>query len=325
MCEKTDQSHAGGNRYLYTPSPRGECENCCEIKEIKDVKFYLYNEKFSRDGKQLFLNDAKRLKHLDKNLPLVIYTHGFTETANGPPKTSSHEMKDAFLQLGNYSVILVDWSSITALPWYSNTVESAPRVGRYLARFVKFLIKSGVLLENIHLIGFSLGAQVSGFAGKTLKEWGILLPRITGLDPAGPLFMNGDTETHISPGDAKFVDVIHTDSGLFGIQWPVGHADFFPNGGYALQPGCIDEELSKNNILGIIVGCSHSRAWQYFVESIYRPTAFECDRCEQTNNESKECNETIKAFMGLNADKSLRGKFFVKTNSEPPYGINYQV
>jgi hypothetical protein len=79
-------------------------------------------------------------------------------------------------------------------------------------------------LENLHLIGFSLGvrnlsilmavfwglnfclqAQVSGFAGKTLKEWGILLPRITGLDPAGPLFMNGDTDTHISPGDAKFV------------------------------------------------------------------------------------------------------------------------
>lgn len=109
---------------------------------------------------------------------------------------------------------------------------------------------------------------MAGFAGKTLKEWGLLLPRITGLDPAGPLFMN--EQGHISAGDAKFVgeifnfesqkivknwrslDIIHTDSGFFGIPWPVGHADFYPNGGFALQPGCINEELSKNNILGII-------------------------------------------------------------------------
>jgi hypothetical protein len=64
--------------------------------------------------------------------------------------------------------------------------------------------------------------------------------------------MNGDVNTHISAGDAKFVDVIHTDSGFFGIPWPVGHVDFYPNQGYALQPGCINEELSRNNILGII-------------------------------------------------------------------------
>lgn len=35
-------------------------------------------------------------------------------------------------------------------------------------------------LEKIHVIGFSLGAEVAGFIGKILKAWGLFLPRITG-------------------------------------------------------------------------------------------------------------------------------------------------
>ena len=53
--------------------------------------------------------------------------------------------------------------------------------------------------------------------------------------------MSGDTSSHLSAGDAKFVDVIHSDGGFFGIPWALGHADFYPNGGVALQPGIISE------------------------------------------------------------------------------------
>lgn len=66
------------------------------------------------------------------------------------------------------------------MPWYANSVENTPRVGRYIARFLRYLVTIGLPVENIHLIGFSLGAEVAGIAGKTLKEWGIILPRITG-------------------------------------------------------------------------------------------------------------------------------------------------
>lgn len=72
------------------------------------------------------------------------------------------------------------------------------------------------------------------------------------LDPAFPGFMTPDTNIRLSSSDAKFVDVIHTDGGFFGFPYSIGHADFFPNGGIAVQPGCVQEEISKNRWLGIL-------------------------------------------------------------------------
>lgn len=50
--------------------------------------------------------------------------------------------------------------------------------------------------------------------------------------------MNAGIDGHLTSSDAKFVDVIHTDGGIFGFPNPIGHADYYPNGGRPLQPGC---------------------------------------------------------------------------------------
>lgn len=86
----------------------------------------------------------------------------------------------AFLKAGNYNVILVDWSPMTVMPWYTNAVENLPVAARFIARFLRFLVANGYQARLIHLIGFSLGAEVAGFVGKQLLEWGVVLPRITG-------------------------------------------------------------------------------------------------------------------------------------------------
>lgn len=66
----------------------------------------------------------------------------------------------------------------------------------------------------------------------------------SGLDPASPLFRQMLTASLSSLGsdDAKFVDVVHTDSARiwsegFGLFNPIGDVDYFPNGGLD-QPGC---------------------------------------------------------------------------------------
>lgn len=79
---------------MYSPAPRGDCENCCVIREAKDIKFLLYTRANPTAGKQLFISDESRIRRINKTLPLVFYLHGFSESAPGTPKASSYEMRD---------------------------------------------------------------------------------------------------------------------------------------------------------------------------------------------------------------------------------------
>jgi hypothetical protein len=69
---------------------------------------------------------------------------------------------------------------------------------------------------------------------------------LAGLDPASFTFERAglDVDKRLDLTDAEFVDVIHTDGSVmwsdgFGLLAPVGHVDFYPNGGQD-QPGCKD-------------------------------------------------------------------------------------
>lgn len=91
--------------------------------------------------------------------------------------------------------------------------------------------------ENIHLVGFSLGAQVTNYVAKAVIPFRI--PRISGLDPAMPLFITSGIDEKLDASDAEFVDVIHTNALVQGKLERCGHVDFYMNGGI-LQPGCVN-------------------------------------------------------------------------------------
>lgn len=61
--------------------------------------------------------------------------------------------------------------------------------------------------------------------------------------------MMRDRRGHLVPSDAEFVDVVHTDGGVFGFDSPLGHVDFYPNGGMPFQPGCRLHELVRLRML----------------------------------------------------------------------------
>ena len=68
----------------------------------------------------------------------------------------------------------------------------------------------GLSGDNVHLIGFSLGAHASSYASRIASKYYHVsqIARITGLDPAGPRF----DELNLNRDDAKFVDITHTNA-----------------------------------------------------------------------------------------------------------------
>ena len=72
-----------------------------------------------------------------------------------------------------------------------------------------------------------------------------------------------DPSGRLSSSDAEFVDVIHTAGAPVALEDALGHADFYPNGGGAPQPGCQNKDQ-----LPLDTRCSHQVAAKLFVQSI---------------------------------------------------------
>jgi len=168
------------------------------------------------------------------------------------------EMTEALLKRFDANVVRVDWSiGAQGADWtqYPQAAANTQIVGAQIALFIQRLVERfGMRLDQFHIIGHSLGAHVAGYAGAKIAETKIRgeerkISRITGLDPAEPLFEGHGVGLRLDPSDADFVDVIHTDGesiwlGIiggtangYGMAQPCGHKDFYPNGGVS-QPGC---------------------------------------------------------------------------------------
>jgi len=85
----------------------------------------------------------------------------------------------AYLATRNINVIGVDWGALSPSSNYLLSVANTRVVGAHVAELINFLVAQGAArLQDIHIIGFSLGAHVAGFAGKNTNG---RVARITGL------------------------------------------------------------------------------------------------------------------------------------------------
>ncbi|EDV23023.1 uncharacterized protein TRIADDRAFT_57866 [Trichoplax adhaerens] len=285
------------------------------------------------------------------NKDTKIIVHGYLDDSS---TYWMNDMKDKLLQLDDFNVILVDWSGSQLLlagsrADYLLSVANTRIVGAQIGELIKAL---PVSRERIHIIGHSLGAHIASYAANRAD----LVGRITGLDPAAPLFQDMVTDIRLDKTDALFVDVIHTDTNPFigidgfGTKNPSGHVDFWPNGGES-QPGClkplqkqletkkIPTKLEKRDLEETleltrnVVCCDHNRAQQLFTESIDKSCsliAYPCNNYQDfLHGKCMKCNGKC-ASMGYHAiDYShihFKQRLFILTDPEKPYcAYNYAI
>lgn len=77
------------------------------------------------------------------------------------------------------NIFVMDWSAISANPFYSIPMLATPEVGKHYGTYLNYLVDEvGVRPKDIHLVGNGLGAHVSGYAAREVKKGKI--GRITG-------------------------------------------------------------------------------------------------------------------------------------------------
>ncbi|EDW54000.1 inactive pancreatic lipase-related protein 1 [Drosophila sechellia] len=296
---------------------RGWLPEFCVVGEQKcpnsRVSFWLYTNQTRDDPIQLDpLNPQKDI--FESLLPLKILIHGFIGNRNLTPNL---EVRDVLLQTQPVNVISVDYGTLVRWPcYYPWAVNNAPIVSECLAQMINNLILAGISRrEDIHLIGFSLGAQVAGMVANYVSQ---PLARITGLDPAGPGFMmQPSLQQKLDASDADFVDIIHTDPFFFSMLPPMGHADFYPNLDQLNQRGC--SYISNWRFYN----CNHYRAAVYYGESIISRRGFWAQQCggwfDFFSQRCSHYSNMPNTQMGYFVSEDASGSYFLTTHEVAPF------
>lgn len=148
-----------------------------------------------------------------------------------------------------------------------------------------------------------------GFIGKALNG---KLKSIVSLDPAGPLFELNNPGGRTDYTDAKYVEVIHSSSGIIGFARAIGTTDFYPNS--MRNPGC-ESDPSGN--------CDHPFAVYFYTESINSKVGFWGRKCTNDTVTSNGCAEFLEGgkFMGGEpvTPSTNREVYWLQTNKAEPW------
>lgn len=265
----------------------------------------------------------------------MILLHGYGENVNNSQTTL---IREKLLAIQQANILAVDYSALAPRGCYIEAVKNSRVVGKCLAQFIDLLIHYiKVPRSNIHLIGFSLGAQVAGVAGHFSAN---KLKRITGLDPSKNLILTANNNTfRLDPTDAEFVDIISTDPTQRGILDGAGHLTFYPNFGL-YQPGCLNGTKDSNEVSL----CSHKRVTELYAESIESLTPFYAYPCQSwLQYDSFRCVPDLLKLKGMGyfvevgfvflvslfyfsysiIFSRLEGSYFSSTNSKSPYSRGF--
>ncbi|XP_053312784.1 lipase member I [Spea bombifrons] len=264
------------------------------------VQLLLYTKQNPDCAGNLNIENSTAFQYLDVSRKTIFITHGYRPT--GAPPVWIDEIVKKLLSIQDFNIIFVDWNRGATTVLYHHAAEKTRKVADILKHLIDKMLDQGASLDSIYMLGVSLGAHISGFVGKMYNG---SIGRITGLDPAGPLFNGKPPEERLHYSDAKFVDVVHTDIDGLGYRENLGHIDFYPNGGTD-QPGCPKSILSGSQFFK----CDHQRSVFLYLSSLTKScdiVGFPCDSYRSYRMgkciDCKEFSPLSCPVLGFYADK----------------------
>ncbi|KAI3373624.1 hypothetical protein L3Q82_022216 [Scortum barcoo] len=325
---------------LFFFSPSLPAQRCDEFTDLDlshaiigtslRIRLLLYTRENDSCGTLMSHTDMSAHPHFNLSKPTTFIVHGYRPTGS-PPEWLKNITK-LLLFRTDINVIVVDWNHGATNMNYLKAVENTHKAASNLTAFIKKMQEHGASLSSIHMIGVSLGAHISGFVGANLNG---SIGRITALDPAGPQFRGTLPEERLDSGDAQFVDVLHTDIDALGFREPLGHIDFYANGGTD-QPGCPKTILSG----GSYFKCDHQRSVLLYLDSVNQTCASKSFPCNWTPTKTfwmdLQCSDLTQLFHpnpGYDVTKWKdvlqelgQTKTFFTTNAVSPFCMtNYRV
>ncbi|RVE50204.1 hypothetical protein evm_005227, partial [Chilo suppressalis] len=278
------------------------------------IVLHRFDSKGQMSRTSMPIMSAAKMVAKDKNIDLknkktVLYMVGYIDSSMLP---QSQAVASSYAKRG-YNVFITE--TFTFLSYiYPKSVRLTRVIGKKIGEFLVNLNEQGMPAEQLELVGLSLGAHIASYAAKHLYAvTGNKPSRITGLDPAGPCFRSLPPQYKLNPSDADNVDVIHTNIDGFGIAEPLGHVDFYVNGG-EFQPGDIA-------YIPCLVVCSHFKSVIYWWQALKHPTKFIGVKCDSVQDARiAGCyNNTETNVVGMKTNFSEPGIFYLSTTNVFPY------
>ncbi|CAG9857207.1 unnamed protein product [Phyllotreta striolata] len=253
-----------------------------------DVKIYFSNRNNSNNFIEVDLSDPQQVatagfsKAIDSYICVRAYNEETLYKNN-----SCNQIKKALLELHDVNFFYVDWSKVSDTINYIGVLMKIPKVAKLVAHKILDLInKSGLDPNRTQLIGASLGAQMAGAIGTELEG---ILYQVVGLDPSSPFLSRFYSGNRMSKNSGQFVQAIHTGGFFFGFFDPLGHADYYANGG-RLQPSC------KFDLIGF---CSHTMVGQLYIKTLQDEKLFLANKCDsELQYNLGACQNNEKSYVG---------------------------
>ncbi|CAG9857208.1 unnamed protein product [Phyllotreta striolata] len=271
------------------------------------IKFYFYNQNDTNSTTPIDISDPDEVSTtgFSNTKDTFFCIHGFNEKSFDP-HNSCQKIKKTVLASHDINFIMIDWSGLNGSLLYTHLVDNALKIARIIAGKILDMVDTSELnLNRSQIVGASLGGQLAGAVGTALDG---SFYQVIGLDPAGVLFFSFDMKYRLSQESGQFVQVIHTNGGYIGYYDPLGHADYYANGGQK-QPRCGFDRLGFG-------GCSHTRAVDIYLDTLINGTEFLALRCDsQQDYDAGRCKDNGKSYVGgYLVDRNASGKYFFTDN-----------